>query len=258
MAVQCSLSRARARDWMLLSTCRLLCAVSLLADVKINPRWIPSELNPADAPSRFRIGYRACASSAQPQNPQQLQTQSQQRGQQQQHAAAAQDLSVNGASHAQAACFGTGQQQAAAAYGWHEGRRHRAARAFGANVWPHRTRRQAPAQEKQQARAGFALRRADAGRAPQRSLAPFATAGRAHPLGGGQGTPAYAGGVAPGAPQARGLAACELPPGLQRAGGGASSWSSTSSAGTTWARTTLRLRGLSLLSFGAAQHWLDR
>ena len=220
MAVTCSLSRARARDWMLLSACRLLCAVSLLADVKINPRWIPSELNPADAPSRFRIGHRAFASPAQPSYPQQLASHQQQRSHQQQQAAAAQDLSLNGASHAQATRFGVGQQQAAAADGWHEGRRHRAARAFGANVWPRCLRRQAPAQEKQHAREGFALRRADAGRAPQQTLASSAAAARAHPLGGGQGSPAYAGGVPPGAHQARGLVAGERPPGLQHAGVG--------------------------------------
>ena len=38
------------------ATCRELCALSLYANIRLHVRWIPSEHNPADAPSRLRDG----------------------------------------------------------------------------------------------------------------------------------------------------------------------------------------------------------
>ena len=46
-------SRLRACSWGLLQLCRRLGALSLACGVSFHHRWIPSEWNPADAPSRF-------------------------------------------------------------------------------------------------------------------------------------------------------------------------------------------------------------
>ena len=40
------------------ATCRELCALSLYANIRLHVRWIPSEHNPADAPSRWGEGRR--------------------------------------------------------------------------------------------------------------------------------------------------------------------------------------------------------
>eukprot|EP00975_Prorocentrum_lima_P008824 1881258-Prorocentrum_lima.AAC.1 len=52
LAVMCSLCKSRAADWGLLGLCRVSSSISLAANLRVNPRWIPSEHNPADGPSR--------------------------------------------------------------------------------------------------------------------------------------------------------------------------------------------------------------
>lgn len=54
MAVVCSLAKGRASDFPLLHSCRVTFAVALAADMLVTCRWIPSEANPADGPSRLR------------------------------------------------------------------------------------------------------------------------------------------------------------------------------------------------------------
>ena len=46
------LDRGRAKNKQLLFQCRRVAAFNIAADIEVHHRWIPSELNPADAPSR--------------------------------------------------------------------------------------------------------------------------------------------------------------------------------------------------------------
>ena len=46
------LDRGRAKNKQLLFQCRRVAAFNIAADIELHHRWIPSELNPADAPSR--------------------------------------------------------------------------------------------------------------------------------------------------------------------------------------------------------------
>ena len=46
-------SKGRSSAFAMLRHCRLLAALLLAASCYIVPRWIPSQLNPADGPSRF-------------------------------------------------------------------------------------------------------------------------------------------------------------------------------------------------------------
>ena len=52
MAVVCSAARGRAADWSIMSVCQFAMAYSLSMNIRMNSRWIPSEFNPADEPSR--------------------------------------------------------------------------------------------------------------------------------------------------------------------------------------------------------------
>ena len=52
MSVVCAVGKGRAKDRELLQTCRVIRAVSLACDLRIYVRWIPSEVNPSDPPSR--------------------------------------------------------------------------------------------------------------------------------------------------------------------------------------------------------------
>ena len=52
LSLVCALMKGRAQDWKLLSICRQVAAVSLSCDLRLSVRWVASELNPADEPSR--------------------------------------------------------------------------------------------------------------------------------------------------------------------------------------------------------------
>eukprot|EP00959_Pyramimonas_sp_CCMP1952_P090801 1900900-Pyramimonas_sp.AAC.1 len=53
----CAQEKGRASDFGLLSGCRCSFAISVACNLKVTFRWIPSELNPADGPSRrFQSG----------------------------------------------------------------------------------------------------------------------------------------------------------------------------------------------------------
>ncbi|CAK0841047.1 unnamed protein product [Prorocentrum cordatum] len=52
MSLTLAAAKGRAANHRLLGVCRVLLAVGIAADLKIQVRWIPSEWNPSDAPSR--------------------------------------------------------------------------------------------------------------------------------------------------------------------------------------------------------------
>lgn len=52
MAVVCAASKGRAAHFPLLRACRALAATSIACSMRVSLRWLPSEINPADAPSR--------------------------------------------------------------------------------------------------------------------------------------------------------------------------------------------------------------
>ena len=52
LALGMALSKGRAHDFHMLRICQQAAAISLAADFFVRPRWIPSEVNPADGPSR--------------------------------------------------------------------------------------------------------------------------------------------------------------------------------------------------------------
>ena len=58
-----ALSKGRANSLHLLQTCRELCALSLFSSTEFHFRWVPSELDPADAPSRISIRHHVHATS---------------------------------------------------------------------------------------------------------------------------------------------------------------------------------------------------
>ncbi len=47
-----ALGKGRANSQHLLSTCRSICSLLLATGMRLYARWVPSELNPADEPSR--------------------------------------------------------------------------------------------------------------------------------------------------------------------------------------------------------------
>eukprot|EP00974_Lingulodinium_polyedra_P074964 7264239-Lingulodinium_polyedra.AAC.1 len=60
MAVVCALDKGRASDYRLNLLCRQSAAISIFGNMRFYDRWIASERNPADAPSRvFQPGRRA-------------------------------------------------------------------------------------------------------------------------------------------------------------------------------------------------------
>ena len=61
MAVVLALTKGRSSALVLLSICRQRCAFSLAADVYAHLRWVPSQENSADDPSRNRSRHLAAA-----------------------------------------------------------------------------------------------------------------------------------------------------------------------------------------------------
>eukprot|EP00972_Heterocapsa_arctica_P027521 4045495-Heterocapsa_arctica.AAC.1 len=55
-AVACALTRGRAHSFGLLQLCRRSAALLIANNSECDMRWIPSEHNPADAPSRVFEG----------------------------------------------------------------------------------------------------------------------------------------------------------------------------------------------------------
>ena len=55
MAVNMSFDRFRARSWRLLVQIRRFASFAMSLGIRHHARWVPSELNPADAPRRNRI-----------------------------------------------------------------------------------------------------------------------------------------------------------------------------------------------------------
>lgn len=52
MSVKCAINKGCVCDWSLLHICRSVGATALAADIRVVSRWVPSEYNPADGPSR--------------------------------------------------------------------------------------------------------------------------------------------------------------------------------------------------------------
>ena len=52
LALGMAVSKGRAHDFHMLRVCQQVAAISLASDLFIRPRWVPSEVNPADGPSR--------------------------------------------------------------------------------------------------------------------------------------------------------------------------------------------------------------
>eukprot|EP00959_Pyramimonas_sp_CCMP1952_P070837 1479270-Pyramimonas_sp.AAC.1 len=64
MAAVLAFSKGRAADNALLQVCRQFAAVSLASGVRVRWRWIPSEFNRADSPSRRFMTYADVADEA--------------------------------------------------------------------------------------------------------------------------------------------------------------------------------------------------
>eukprot|EP00959_Pyramimonas_sp_CCMP1952_P291078 6089073-Pyramimonas_sp.AAC.1 len=57
MSMICAHEKGRASDFGLMLGCRCSFAISVACNLKVTFRWIPSELNPTDGPSRrFQTG----------------------------------------------------------------------------------------------------------------------------------------------------------------------------------------------------------